>query len=239
MMSNINSRNEPSDGYSVPKTLGQVIYNHIRDGIINNKFKANQKINDKEIAALFHVSTTPVREAVLRLGAEGFLNLNSHREAIVKPISYQEAREILHLLVLLDSYAVKVALPEITHGDVVDLESIFEDLRTARQENRTADYVGLITSFHRRIWACAPNTFLRSMLLNIQDQYLRYNAARSYAYQKEGVIDTIMTEMEQVLGFIRARDTGAVQGLLMKHWVEYFRPSPLADGMREYLESSN
>jgi DNA-binding GntR family transcriptional regulator len=238
-MSQTNPKNDAPESYSVPKTLGQLIYNHIRDGIINNKFKANQRINDKEIAALFHVSTTPVREAVLRLGAEGFLNLNSHREAIVKPISFQEAREILHILILLDSYAVKVALPEVTNGDVADLESIFRDLQAARQDGRSGDYIALITSFHRRIWACAPNSFLRALLLNIQDQYLRYNAARSYAYQKDGVIDTIMTEMEQVLGFIRARDTGAVQGLLMKHWVEYFRPSTLADGMREYLENTN
>jgi DNA-binding GntR family transcriptional regulator len=176
---------------------------------------------------------------VLRLGAEGFLLLNSHHEATVRPISFREVREILQVLIILDCYAVKVALPEIGDKDVADLEAILEELRKGRRENRADEYIGLITSFHRRIWDCAPNAFLRNLLQNVQNQFLRYSAARIYAYQKDGVIDALMGETGQVLNFIRARDTHSVQGLLMKHWVEYFHPSPLTDGMREFLESWN
>ena len=231
-------KNDALDSLSAPITLGQVIYSHIREGIVNNKFKANQKIDEKEIAALFHVGTTPVREAVLRLGAEGFLTLTSPREAVVKPLSYQEVREILEILVLLDGYAVKVALPVITADAVADLHGIFERLEQARNARQFDDYGGLVAAFHRRIWACTPNDFLRELLLSIEGQYLRYNAARSFAYQKDGVIDAIINEMDQLLGFVKARDTRAVQDLLTKHWVEYLGPSALAEGLREYLESS-
>jgi DNA-binding GntR family transcriptional regulator len=239
MMNEINYKTDSGEGPAAPRTLGQVIYNYIREAIITDKFKANQKINDKEIAALFHVSTTPVREAVLRLGAEGFLSLNSHREAVVKPQSYQEAREILHILVLLDSYAVKVALPEFTDDDVNAIQDIFEELQAARREGRTGDYAGLISAFHRRIWACVPNAFLRGLLANVQDQFLRYTTARNFAYRQTGVIDGLMVEMEQALGFIRARDSQAVQGLLMKYWIEQIRATPVAEGLREFLENSN
>jgi DNA-binding GntR family transcriptional regulator len=230
--------NDETATFSVPKTLSQVIYNYIRDGIISGKFKARQKINDKEIADLFHVSTTPVREAVLRLGAEGFLTLTSHREAIVKPISFKELREILHLLILLDGYAIQTALSDISEEAIDDLQRLFERLQTAQRERRTEEFDGLIAALRRRLWECVPNDFLKDILCGIQNQYLRYSAARRYALQKDGVLDIILSVWEPLLGFVRARDLRAVHELLADRGIENFLPLPLAEGLREYLENA-
>ena len=92
-----------SSSFTIPKTLGQSIYSHLKDAILNNHLKANQKINEKEIAQSFGTSTTPVREAVMRLGAEGFVITDSHRETIVKEISLEELKEILLVMGHLDS----------------------------------------------------------------------------------------------------------------------------------------
>ena len=59
----------------IPKTLSESVYNNLRIGIINNEFKAGQRIYEKEVAKSFGVSTTPVREAFLRLSAEGFITI--------------------------------------------------------------------------------------------------------------------------------------------------------------------
>ncbi len=59
---------------SMPKTLSESVYNNLRTGIINNELKAGQRIYEKEIAKLYGVSTTPVREAFLKLNAEGYIS---------------------------------------------------------------------------------------------------------------------------------------------------------------------
>ena len=70
---------EPSSiDYTMPETLSQSIYNCLKKAILENKIKANQKINEKEIADGFKVSRTPVREALVRLEAEGFTKITSH-----------------------------------------------------------------------------------------------------------------------------------------------------------------
>ena len=60
-------------GYTISKTLSQIIYNHLKESIITNKLKAGQKINERKIAELCEVSITPVKEAVFMLGAEGLV----------------------------------------------------------------------------------------------------------------------------------------------------------------------
>ena len=108
----------------IPKTLSQSIYNYLKEAIISHQLKASQRINEKEIADLFQVSITPVREAVLRLGAEGFIDSNFHREAVIKEVSYRELKEIFQVLGVLDSVAVGLILDTINQEELKELESL-------------------------------------------------------------------------------------------------------------------
>ena len=49
------------------------IYNELREKIINGELRANEMINERELADKFGVSRVPVREAFNRLCNEGYL----------------------------------------------------------------------------------------------------------------------------------------------------------------------
>ena len=106
---------DPSSN-SIPKTLSESIYNSLRTGIINNELKAGQRIYEKEIAKQYGVSTTPVREAFLRLSAEGYLSIDSHRKASVRKISYKELEDIFRVMGDLDALAMSQAVDHIPVG---------------------------------------------------------------------------------------------------------------------------
>ena len=53
-----------------PKTLSESVYKFLKESILSNKFKAGQKINEKEIASLFQVSSILVREAIFMFESE-------------------------------------------------------------------------------------------------------------------------------------------------------------------------
>lgn len=221
----------------IPKTLSQSIYNHLKTSIINNKLKANQRINEKEIANFFGVSTTPVREAVLKLGAEGFVNINSHREAVVKEISYQELKEIFQVLSVLDCLASTLAADHLSAEELKELEELTAEMESHCHPDGIEKYMTLNIDIHNRIWEFLPNRFLRDTLRYVNDQMLRYNYARLYAYHKPGVMERSMNEHREILKALKERDKNRLRTLMLNHWGSLLQPSPFEDGLKEYLNN--
>jgi DNA-binding GntR family transcriptional regulator len=227
--------NSPTQAF--PKTLSQSIYNYLKDSIINNKLKAKQRINEKEIATTFGVSTTPVREAVLRLGAEGFVTINSHREALVKEISFNELKEIFQVLAHLDSLGSSMAVDNLNPEDLKELEHLTKEMENHCHKNSIEKFMDLNVDVHRKIWESIPNRFLRSVLLNANGQMLRYNYARVHAYQKPGVLEKSMADHKEILKTLKSKDKKKIKNLMAKHWGSILKPSPFKEGLKEYLNN--
>lgn len=223
--------------HSIPKTLSQSIYNHLKEAIINNELKANQKINDKEIAQLFEISTTPVREAVLKLGAEGFVTINSHREAVVKEISYKELKEIFQVIGILDSLATCLASEALTPEELKELEDLTQLMENSCYIQSIEKYMAINQDIHKKIWERIPNRFLRSTLEYINDQMLRYSYARFYAFRKPGVLERSLQEHKEILEALKNKDKKKLKTLILKHWGSLLQPSPFEEGLKEYLSS--
>jgi len=222
---------------NIPKTLSQLIYNYIRDAIIRNKLKANQKINEKEIADHFQVSTTPVREAVLRLGAEGFVTINSHREAVIKEISFQELKEILQVLSILDSSALELAIEKLTPQDLEELEDLTAKLARNCQLDSIDKFLELNTAIHNRLWRNLPNAFLRETLHYVHNQLLRYNYARFTAFRRPGALEKSLEEHQHILNVLKAKDKQAIREFMAKHWGSLLQPSTFEEGLKEFIQT--
>lgn len=223
--------------YIIPKTLSQSIYSHLKESIFNNELKANQKINEKQIAKLFGVSTTPVREAVLRLGAEGFVTIDSHREAVVKEISYKEIKEIFQVLAILDSLGSSLAIDHMSQEDLEEVEDLTRKMERYCHRDSIEEYMAINIDVHKKIWECIPNAFLQSTLLYINEQMLRYNYARSYAFRKPGTLERSMEEHKEILKALENKDKIRVKNLLLNHWGSFLHPSPFEEGLKEYLSN--
>ncbi|MFQ6070105.1 MAG: GntR family transcriptional regulator [Candidatus Aminicenantales bacterium] len=223
--------------YVIPKTLSESIYNYLKESIIKNELKATQKINEKEIANLFGVSITPVREAVLRLGAEGFVSIDSHREAVVREISFKEIKEIFQVLAILDSLGTSMVIDKLSPEDLKEIEEMTERMSESCSLDSIEEYMALNIELHKRIWEQIPNTFLQSTLFYVNDQMLRYNYARSYAFQKPGVLERSMEEHKEILSALKNKDRKRIKNLLLKHWGTFLHPSPFEEGLKEYLSN--
>lgn len=224
--------------FAIPKTLSQSIYSYLKNAIINNKLKANQRINEKEIALFFNVSTTPVREAVLMLGAEGFVTINSHREAVVKGISSDELKEIFQVLSILDGYGTCSAVDYINSQGLEDLEALTEEMRLCCQLSSLDKYMKLNMDIHKKIWEFIPSKFLRQILCYVSDQMLRYNAVRSYAFSMPGVIDQSLDQHREIIIALKTKNKKRIKNLMMRHWGSILRSYHIEEGLREYLSPS-
>ncbi len=223
------------EGYNIPKTLSQTIYNHLKESIITNKLKSGQKINERKIAELFEVSITPVREAVFMLGAEGLVNIKSHKEVVVKELSPEEIKEIFQVLSILESYAVTLAVDHIGEEDIKELEELHKEMVRYCRKDSIEKYCSLNMAIHNRLWRFVPNKFLRETLHSVHNQFQMYSYAQSYALGKPGALKRSLKEHQEILRALKAKNKRQLKALLAKHWGSFLRPSRFEEGLKEYL----
>jgi len=222
-------------GVLIPKTLSQSIYNHLKESIISNKIKSGEKLHEKEIAELFQVSSTPVREAIFMLGAEGLVTIKSHKEVVVKELSHQELTEIFQVLSVLESYAVTLAMDNIDTEDLEEIDALQKEMASYCKTNSIEKYCELNRAIHDRLWERVPNEFLRKTLHSVHDQFQRYSYAQYYALGKTGALKKSLKEHEEILQALKTKNKRRLKVLLAKHWGSFLRPSSFEKGLKEYL----
>lgn len=197
--------------------MSEFIYNNLKEAIMNNELKANQRINEKEISEAFHVSRTPVREAVLRLAAEGFVKIDSYRRAIVKEVTFEELSEIIQVMGALDRLAIELAIDNLTPKEIKRLEEITKKMEKYCRPNSVEKFMQLNVSFHNELWKSVPNKFLKEMLYLARDHKERYTYARLYAYKKLGTLEKSLKQHKELLETIKAKDKVKLKKLIVTH----------------------
>jgi DNA-binding GntR family transcriptional regulator len=79
------------------RTLDSFVVDELRERIVSGTLPAGTKIDQQALAEELGVSRMPVREALRRLSAEGFVQLISHRGAVVAELSHDEIIEVYEM----------------------------------------------------------------------------------------------------------------------------------------------
>ena len=90
-------------------SLVVAIQESLRDAIISGTFAPGDRLRETPIAAHFGVSSTPVREALRQLEAEGLVTLFPRRGAIVVAMSSTEVRELYEIRLLVEPHTTRQA----------------------------------------------------------------------------------------------------------------------------------
>ena len=119
-------------------TLGQRVYQGLRDYLMAGQLQPGQKLTLRELAAALNVSPMPVREAVRRLAAEGALEVLPNRRIRVPVMTKARFRELLRIRVALEGLAVEEAARRIRGEDVDRMEELNRRF-AAEMQRRQAD----------------------------------------------------------------------------------------------------
>ena len=77
-------------------------YDIIKKDIILGNLKPNTIFNEKEYADKLNTSRTPIREAVLKLASEGYINIIPRKGTLISSISYQDIKELYEYRLLIE-----------------------------------------------------------------------------------------------------------------------------------------
>jgi DNA-binding GntR family transcriptional regulator len=131
------------------KPLREAIYDRLLDEIVRGRINTGEKLLEAELAKKFHVSRTPVREAIFQLVKEGYVVHQKDVGAVVKKISLQEIRDIYEILTLLEVNAVEtVAQHALDSADRSLMLQLLENMEKCITEKKYTEYMRINIRFH-------------------------------------------------------------------------------------------
>lgn len=154
--------------------ISQIIKNKIENKIINNEFSSGEKLDEAELAKLFNVSRTPIREALRNLESSQLVTIIPKKGAYVSEISVQKLIEIFEVIAELESLCAKLASRRISDENIVKLQKALELCEKAYSENNIDKYFIENLHFHKVIYKSSHNDFLISQMANLASRLLPF-----------------------------------------------------------------
>jgi DNA-binding GntR family transcriptional regulator len=172
-------------------------YAAIRDAIVEQRFQPGERLTEERLAEEIGVSRTPVREALRRLSADGFLELLPNQGARLPAWSVEDVREIFGLRLALEGFGAEAAASRITPDQVAELRRLcdaMERLAAGRKPGFIDEIANHNRRFHRILVEAAGGTRFARILAQVIEvpivlkTYHRYSVAdmdRSMAHHRE------------------------------------------------------
>lgn len=95
------------------------IFNQLRADIIEGKYPGGTFLVESQLCAEFGVSRTPLREALIRLAQDRYIEMIPHRGAFVPPLTMKDVQELYDLRLANDGLAAYLfaasASPDLVH----------------------------------------------------------------------------------------------------------------------------
>jgi DNA-binding GntR family transcriptional regulator len=192
--------------------LREQVHHAIVGRILREEIGAGSRISDSVMAQELGVSRTPVREALLRLEREGFLEVDVGRGFFVKPLSAREVAEVYPILWTLEVLALRAcSLP--APAAVAELDRINTELGGAGDDPERR--IDLDMTWHRALLDGCENERLLEMIAGLKAVIRRYE----YAFmQNAGRIPVSTRTHDQIARALARGDREAAVPLLESNW---------------------
>jgi DNA-binding GntR family transcriptional regulator len=153
--------------------------------VFQGRLRAGQRLVTQELADRFHVSHTPVREALIELAGMGIIDLLPNRGALVRRVTTTEVREICQVRRVLECEATRRSCGRIELAQLHGLAGEIRRLMSASassvsvfiQEARALD-----SQLHDLIAGSCGNAFLAQELNRLK---ILFRAWRDVAWERE------------------------------------------------------
>lgn len=188
----------------------------IRASIIDGRIGAGEKLREPVLSKQLGVSRTPLREALLQLDSEGFVEMTPRRGAVVRPLSHQDAAETYEVKGALEALAARLACERITDATLERLKEIngtIAALGRARKVNQ-ARILQLNAEFHQTLTDASGNEKLSQYVRVLRAQALRYNYIYLAVISR---LEESVAEHNQILDALRRRKAEEVERLVRDH----------------------
>jgi DNA-binding GntR family transcriptional regulator len=139
-------------------------YTILRDRIHSGSIAPLERLNIDALARELGVSPIPVREALRRLEAEGWVRFTPNVGAVVSPVDSTTWEQTMIALAILEGAASAEAQQNLRRSDLSKLRKISAGMEEAAARADPLRFSRLNRALHAAIVARCPNTYLIELL---------------------------------------------------------------------------
>lgn len=158
------------------------VYADLRQKIIALDYQPGVDLDEGTLVETYGVSRTPIREALIRLAAEGLVVIKRNRGAYVAPLDVATLRSYFEAADFLTRAIVRLAALRRSWEDLKTIEAAMVAFEEAWERNDTRAMVEENDRFHDAISAASGNTYLYDAARRVLADHQRI-AQLTYAHE--------------------------------------------------------
>ncbi|MEM9027516.1 MAG: GntR family transcriptional regulator [Pseudomonadota bacterium] len=194
------------------------VYTALLEAIDAGEYPPGTRLVETELAERFHVSRTPVREALNRLESQGVASRDSRRGVIVAVLDHDQLGELYDVREVLEGFAARLAARHAAPAEIEVLRELVTDdarnlddpLLLARSNRR----------FHRQLHRASHNRYLNQMLETMRRSLALLSGT---TLEVHGRGAESIAEHDAIVVAIETRDEAAAEAAGRAHIVNAYK----------------
>jgi DNA-binding GntR family transcriptional regulator len=197
------------------KSLTECVMDYLKGQLMHGEIKPGEEINFKALCETLGVSRTPIREALIQLMKDGFIEVVSRKGFRIKKITLKEIEDLYEIGGLLESEIVKSACDKLTDEDIKKLEHLHTNCERALRDNDPQLYIERNFEFNQYLWSFCIN--------HIAIEFLNKVRERLY-FVKKRIDDPewermLFSDHREMIRLMKEKNKKALDDLLKnQHW---------------------
>ena len=197
------------------KSRADEAYSRLKSDIRENRMPPGYLEPEPELATRLGMSRTPVHEALIRLQAEGMVELVPRRGARVLPISAEDMREIYEILKALEpEAAARLAAQNPDERALAPLDAANDAMTAALEDGDLDAWAAADDRFHQTLLRLHGNRRLAQFVSSLFDQSHRARMV-TLRLREPPIIST--AEHRVILEFLRRGDVDGTRDAFRRH----------------------
>lgn len=202
------------------KSLKELVYEYMYNKINTGRLNPMEKINENQICKDLNVSRTPIREALIQLENEGYIERLQRRGFIVKEINQENIREIYEIIGCLEGLAAFHATERLKPDDLASMKDLTTRLDESIKKKNIHKYFELQRNFHDEFISACGNKELENLIKSLKKRFIK---KAYFRHENEDVLfnklDNNNKQHKELIKLFEKKDKqGAEMYLRDVHW---------------------
>jgi DNA-binding GntR family transcriptional regulator len=197
------------------KTKMDQIVETLREAVLMGEFESGTRLLQEELAERFNTSSTPIREALRQLQAEGILEHSPYRGVQVAEVRMEDVREIYMVRAVMEPFATRLAVPYISGANLEQLRALQAEMRTYEANGEAARLRKANYEFHLMIYEAANMPYTLKIIKSLWAM-----CPWDALYVLPGRVPKSLEEHERILEAI-AEENVRLAGQRVQEHIEY------------------
>jgi DNA-binding GntR family transcriptional regulator len=175
----------------------------VRQAIISGEIRSGEQIVEGKIAQQLGVGQGVIREALIDLEHQGFVQRMPFSGTQVTELTLRDAQQIYDIRIELEPLAFFLAGPYANEPHISELRGIAEKSRIASQTGDLDAFFENVLVFRKKIWALSGNRHLQQILERMVIPLYALYVIRQSSYL-EGILQTTIDFTDHQGGILAA-----------------------------------